>query len=316
MDAERFIRLKGLSKRDKSRRVRFLHHCYGYQRLFYESTYVLQDCTVRRKYRRQIRQTKCPSPGEDNVSFRLIPCSSDLEKEMQETKPRDSGENDLHLSMPGIWNLSFYSEIYDVPESFLFLLSQVIRLYNEKIIPSESSTTERIGLSEFLHRAKLLERCISEWQPPLEEINARYCAEESQETTKKGLKNMLEALHQSLMIYFYRMIYDVETVTIQDRVVFVMERLTDMNPSDIGAAKFTAAFLWPSFIAASEALDPAVQAAFDQWFDFNIRCCNLQTYTTTLQIVKDVWSLRRSSNDTRKSWIDVLQERDMCIFWS
>jgi hypothetical protein len=39
VEAEKFIRLKGLVK-NKSRKVRLLHHCYAFARLIYESTLI------------------------------------------------------------------------------------------------------------------------------------------------------------------------------------------------------------------------------------------------------------------------------------
>lgn len=278
---------------------------------------MLQDCTQRRKYRDEIQQAAIAVPGADNVAFRLLQWPLELDKNMEEPKQRESGENDLHLSMPGVWNLSYYSDIYEVPESFLCLLSQVIRLNNEKDLTHEPTPgTQTMSLPEFLSRAKALEQCICDWKPPPGELSDKVFADDSGEVRNHIVKNMLEALHQSLLIYFYRMIYNVDATTLQGRVEMVRERLTDSSAKEIGIAKYTAAFVWPGFIAASEALDPIAQASFSQWFEFNISCSGLQTYSTILQIVRQVWAMRRVSGDTRTSWVDVLREQNMCMFWS
>lgn len=39
---------------------------------------------------------------------------------------------DLHLGIPGRWSLTLFPKIHGVAESFLMLLSQVIRLANER----------------------------------------------------------------------------------------------------------------------------------------------------------------------------------------
>jgi hypothetical protein len=71
LEAEKFIRLKGL-KRRKSRKVRLLHHCYVFERLFHESIFICgANSTQRRHVRRAIETSGLAPASVDGLSFRL-----------------------------------------------------------------------------------------------------------------------------------------------------------------------------------------------------------------------------------------------------
>ncbi|KAJ6110546.1 hypothetical protein N7486_002781 [Penicillium sp. IBT 16267x] len=115
LEAEKLIRLKGL-KRKKSRKVRLLHHCYVFERMFHESIFICGASSVQRRHvRRTIESSGLSCCSVDGLSFRLYTWQN-LEKEMLRVRDREEGENDLHLERPGLFSATLYPEIFGVPE--------------------------------------------------------------------------------------------------------------------------------------------------------------------------------------------------------
>ena len=131
LEAEKFIRLRGL-KRKKSRKVRLLHHCYAFERIIHESIFICgANSTQRHHIRTAIESSGLGMYSLDSLSFRLTGWK-DLNQEMMRVRGQEEGENDLHLERPGLWSSTLYPEIFGIPEQWVFLLSQVIRLGKEK----------------------------------------------------------------------------------------------------------------------------------------------------------------------------------------
>lgn len=163
-DTDRFIRLKGPSK-PKSRKVRLLHHQYGFLRLLYESTQLADSSS-----RTSTGTWRCTMAFADEMSarrdrsFRLARWNKELGQKMLEIKDRERGENDLLLQDPGRWDATMYPEMFGVPESLLALLSQTIRLANERDVAKKNPGDDSLSWQEFSSRAQSLEKCISSWQ--------------------------------------------------------------------------------------------------------------------------------------------------------
>lgn len=88
LEAEKFIRVKGL-KRKKSRKVRLLHHCYVFERMFHESIFVCAaNSNQRRHVRRAIESSGLAPASVDGLSFRLYKWKN-LRQEM--LRVRDPG---------------------------------------------------------------------------------------------------------------------------------------------------------------------------------------------------------------------------------
>lgn len=98
--------------------------------------------------------------------FRLAHWNKELDQTMLEIKDRERGENDLLLQDPGRWDATIYPEMFGVPESLLALLSQTIRLANERYMAKNHLEDDSLGWQEFSSRAQSLEKCISSWQVP------------------------------------------------------------------------------------------------------------------------------------------------------
>lgn len=267
LEAEKFIRMKGL-KRRKSRKVRLLHHCYVFERLFHESIFICGANSNQRCHIRKAIESSGLAPASvDGLSFRLYKWKN-LHQEMLRVRDREEGENDLHLERPGLFFATLYPEIFGVPEPWLVLLSSVIRLGTEKD-GAVQDNPDALNLRDFISRAKNLEDYINQLQRP---NAANPISTDHQPLIDQHiLENMLEAVQHALAIYFYRRIYNLSASMLQDKVVKVRDCLHRCQDSDPSVVHGSAGFVWPAFIAACEAEDPKIQDSFLTWFEISGR---------------------------------------------
>lgn len=301
VEAEKFIRLRGLNRK-KSRKVRLLHHCYVFERLFHESTFIDSiDTQQRHHVRKTIESSGLAVHSRDSLSFRP-PQFINLDEEMSEVKSQELGENDLHLECLGEFPPTLYPEIFGVPESWMLLLSLTIRLAKEKDSAEAAESSHNSSLKDFMTRAKAIERRIHR----LQRSNTQAIPASSDLHVLDG---MLDAVQQALAIYFYRRIYDVDASMLQQKVVGVRDCLLRCEYADPGMVHGSAGFLWSAFMAACEAEDPEVQVSFSHWFRTSAQRSGLSCFTGTLEIVEQVWQEKRTSGRGNVSWRDIIKRQ-------
>ncbi|KAI2986189.1 Arylsulfotransferase (ASST) family protein [Aspergillus niger] len=313
LDCENWVRFRGLPKTRKSRKVRLLHHCYVYLRIFQESTSVLPVSHV---------EIESDHASPDTVrsiattrSFRLRQWEGRLDQRMSELKEQHQGENDLHLEIPGRWDSTMYPQVFGLPESLLFLLSQVTRLGNERDLSDLGSYTGALDFRQFSARARSLERCISTWRPPsLPDADPHSIIAQTNATI---VRLMLSALHKALLIFFYRRIYDVDPMILQDKAWQVRDALAQVERDDMPATRIAAPFIWAAFIAACEALDPTLQDWFAGWFETSARKSGLGTFKLALKIARQVWERQRLplNSSASTSWPQIMRESNLSLFY-
>jgi arginine metabolism regulation protein II len=246
-------------------------------------------------------------PFQDPLSFRLT-AWDDLEKKLSETKSRDEGENDLHLGTPGLWSATLYPEIFGVPETWLTLLSQVIRLANEREL-AENAGNDAISLHEYLRRAKDLERFILRWEAPtLSAVSSNTSTALIVDTDWVTLDSMLSALRHALAIYYYRRILDVNPEVLQAKVTNVRDSLFAVKQLCQSNGKHLNGLMWSAFIAGCEAQEPAVQSSFSHWFGFCTQRNGHASFTKMRLIMEKVWHEREKDQKTSVSWIRLLKD--------
>ncbi|KAB8228186.1 transcription factor domain-containing protein [Aspergillus alliaceus] len=144
IDAERLMRLRGLPKREISRKARVLHHIYTWIRIVGESTYVLHDYSPSASFIETPNlsfQTREEILEQDNSrrsgldarldDFLLLqPRQVDSDLDIDAPKEREVALHDIHLEDSRRWADTLYSEIYGIPETWPSLVSQTTRLAN------------------------------------------------------------------------------------------------------------------------------------------------------------------------------------------
>lgn len=320
LDAERFIRLKGLTKTRKSRKVRLLHHFYSYLRILHETTRGAFEVTGR--VPGQLLHDSSSDAFFIESRFRFDPtCMRLTESFTTSIKDTELAEGDLHLVAPGQWERTLYPECVGIPESFMQLLSQVIRLGNEVDIAKYCPEKGTLSLSDFVIRAKDLEKCCIDWNPKSgldweaeddSQANDRYSNEDML------LGELKVALHYALLIYFHRRVYDVNAVVLQDKVNQTLDILKRAGNTQVDGIQYTLShFVWPGFIAACESLDPEAQLSFSSWFDDCADQTGLETFTEARKVAQKVWEGRRKSKTRDFSWREILTAQDgIRLFYS
>lgn len=120
-------------------------------------------------------------------------------------------------------------------------------------------------------------------------------------------QNMLEALQESQAIYFYRRIYNPDTLVLQARVQKVCASLACMQAMGACLPYGSASFIWPAFIAACEAEDLDTQFSFSQWFEHYAQKSGLPAFKSALGIVQQVWWARSSPDGANTTWLDLMK---------
>jgi hypothetical protein len=235
----------------------------------------------------------------DSLSFRLSGWEN-LDQEMMRVRGQEEGENDLHLERPGFWSNSLYPEIFGIPEPWIILLSQVIRLGKEKDTAEGNDASNCLSLKEFIRRAKTLEDYVNNLtRPSLENAHSHL--------DHDIIENMLNAMQNALTIYFYRRIRDVNASLLQQKVVGVLDNLLRCEDTDSTVVHGSAGFIWPAFIAACEAEDPLVQLSFSDWFVSSARRSGLSCFTETLANVQRIWQEKSCANGRSVTWLDLMK---------
>lgn len=310
LDAERLIRLRGLPKSNLSRKVRLLHHCYAYLRIFNESTLVLP--------------TDSPNAEHDETSiarslascFRLSKWPENIGEKMNEDKERDTGEKDLHLEVPGKWDSSMYPGIYGVPESFLVLLSQSIRLANERDILYQSPRDASLRIEHFFQYSKGVERQICDWQAQSYLYPDGFDPSVSAdllESNKRAVALLLQAMQHALKIFFYRRVYGLCSDILQPYVVQTIEALEGIEEEDKASGGRTVTMVWPAFIAACEAQNGDLQMRYEKWFEASIVGCGLPAFERAKDLAQRIWKARRTPGNSDIGWPALVREHGLVV---
>lgn len=305
IEAEKFIRMKGLNRK-KSRKVRLLHHCYVFERMFHESVYLAGTNSPHRSHaRKAIESSGAMAYSRDSLSFRLGDLH-DLDGQMLRVKCREEGENDLHLQNPGFWPKTLYPEIFGLPERYVFALSLVIRLGQWRDEARHQNAADALSLKDFLSRAKTVERYIKQLYQPNQGLDA--FSMDQFEASEPMLNDLLLAMQHALTIYFHRRIYDVEADVLQAHVVGVRDCLLRSEAAGADTIYGLARLLWPAFIAACEAEDPQVQASFAVWFQSSASRSGLDYFNNARANIERVWDARRNDRGSQVTWVDFMRK--------
>ena len=302
LETEKFIRLRGLNRK-KSRKVRLLHHCYACMRFFHEST-IISGLHSRQRHhvREAVESSGMVIYSRDGLSFRLKDWN-DLDREETVVKSQEEGENDLHLSEPGLFSATMYPEIYGIPEPWIFLLSQTIRLGNERDAAERGIREKTLLLKDFLCRAKAIERRINNMEGMIPMVSA-CCNREP--VDQHVVETILHGMQAALAIYFYRRVYDVDASILQRKVVSVRDWLFRCEHADRTMVFGYVGQIWPAFIAACEAEDHELQASFSTWFITSAQQSGLPCFTETLKDIECVWQEKRNCYGKSVTWVELM----------
>lgn len=208
-------------------------------------------------------------------------------------KPEDIGYNDIHLDVTGTWAATLYPEVIGVSESLVTLLSKTISLVNERPRLEAAGRRDAAISAALSKHVKTLEQQIWSWSGPNDEIEPK-------------LGSLTLAMHQALIIFFYRRVYNTNVMIIQSQVRNTLEHILECL--DIGRhdSDLAVSIAWSTFIAASEAASAELQekglVALKAVDDYGMFLEQGKPST----ISKAVWLHRDKTKDFAFGWPDLM----------
>ncbi|KAJ5673781.1 transcriptional regulator family: Fungal Specific TF [Penicillium macrosclerotiorum] len=332
IDAERLLRLRGLSKRRISKKARLLHHVYTWLRIVGESTFVLHDYGLSYSCLEMLgtftRSQPSSSTGNSSTAvvfsepnphlddfLRLENQNSDSDLNIDEPKDQASGYHDIHLHDSRSFPETLYKQIYGIPETWLSLVSQTTRLANVLATWDIARTSGRkLSLEAWetlQRRAMRLENMICSFNLG----RARGGATDLQATCKPH-GHMLEALNGALVIFFYRRIRETHPAALQGYVDSVIAALEKCSASLSQSGLVGPGTAWPAFIAGCEALTTERREAIMRWIDNASSICGFTSFTTARYIMTKLWRKQDEYLTANRStpvpiWVEILKEEQI-----
>lgn len=311
LEAECFIRLRGIPA-TKTFGHRVLHHMYTHLRVMIESTNIIQEPTgggwMDAPSLDQVLES-ATSPRKFGVDQNSL---GDLDTTRH--KPEDVGYNDIHLDVSGCWPPTLYPELYGVPETLMTLLSQTISLVNEKPKLEAAALADPAVSLALSQHIKTLERQIWSWSlqasnmPAGPRLPPSLVNEESQPLDRPQVESMALAMHGALIIYFYRRVYNMSVMIVQDQVRRTLELIQPCLAMGQFDADFSVSISWSAFIAACEAATPELQK-------LGLRCLeSIDDHGLLVErggpsaVARAVWERRKQTGDFTFGWPDLMRQ--------
>jgi arginine metabolism regulation protein II len=294
--AERLLRLRGLAKREVSRRARLLHHVYTWLRIIGESTFVLHDHRSGALQHRieSILNANSGIPELSPMSdrsrntieeyselddfLRIETHATENDTDLDSSKDQTAGLRDIHLADVRQWPQTLYMEVYGIPEIWLSLVSQVTRIANVMdILESSSIVMPQAFTGSIQAKLDRLEHKICSFSAEHSTISPLPLGHESctESDTASSILSiaqqaMLRAMSSALVIFFYRRIRKVHTWILQAHVNDVIKALKDFGEAHEYTCSSTSGTIgtpWPAFIAGCEAMSLESQQWLSDWIE-------------------------------------------------
>lgn len=330
IDAERLVRIRGLAKRELSRKVRFSHHVYTWLRIIGESTFTLQDhnssglqAKIEKIFKNHF-ETSHPMSlteqenqnGEDIFQLddflRIEAHGADSDSDANSWKEQEAGLRDIHLADPRKWSKTLYMDIYGIPELWLSLVSQTTRVANILELVERTSLQVPRGFADSLQRkTNRLEHmvCTFSAQHSIPSSSASPRAGDNQteatvSNTASAGQAMLRAMGSALVIFFYRRIRKVHPWILQSHVSDVIAALKDFDQRQDATSIKTPGTPWPAFIAGCEAMSTSSRSWFLAWMQKGASQSAFNGFTFSQKVMQEVWeqqdTSKRLSEKTRE----------------
>ncbi|PLB42154.1 Zn(II)2Cys6 transcription factor [Aspergillus candidus] len=327
VDAERLLRLRGLSKHRIPQKARLLHHVYTWLRIVGESTYVLHDYSPSSSFLESLESNfRLRRPGDNATAtsewntrlddfLRLESRNPDCDLNINEPKDRETGFYDIHLQDSRSFPETLYKQTYGIPETWLSLVSQTTRLANvmESFrIAQKSYKGINVEAWETLHRRSvLLENMICSFS-----LGRSRDGKIEDTDTSTAARHMIHALSAALVIFFYRRIRQVHPVVLGGEVDKVISALNHFNTAMPHESLTGPGTAWPAFIAGCEAITDSQREEFMQWLNEADSKCGFAAFRTAKGIMAELWRkqdqhLATDRGEPVPTWIDITRQAQL-----
>ena len=287
IDAERLIRQRGPNSTHNTFQYRALIHVYAYYRIIMESIcFATGRCTLE-------------SPNGSLERFSVTEDTLEVGLDPLAEKTSEVGYNDIHLDFHGKWQETLYTKIYGVPENLLTMLSQTVKLANGKQ-RLESVAVSSKHVSDALRRhTKRLERNIWALCPRDDTPN---------DNNQSSTSNLVLAVHQALIVYFYRQVQKVDAMILQDSVRKALDHLEPCLDKLEHGHDLTFLIAWAAFVVACEAATDELQKRALGCLTRIEACASFFIIRRMSHVAQRVWEHRQRTDDWTISWLGVARD--------
>ncbi|KIX06493.1 uncharacterized protein Z518_04469 [Rhinocladiella mackenziei CBS 650.93] len=331
LDVENFMRIQHAKKPQMSPKMQMLHSIYLYLRTLEETTHSYQpsgvgeDCSSPITAWRRLGSGSW-DPGPTSSSWRNWSPSRGAEHESAMTS------HDPKLVQNDDNNASIFEQIYSIPESLFCLMSHAASLAHAMSQVRGMREDDYVAHTTFSQQIRQTEADICSWKnvyqlPQASKQSSKFHSEicsgsppqtnhaenaedisdfKSQRSTL--LHHFNEALHAAIIIYFYRTVKDVNTVTLQPIVERALYHLLKHETLKEKYHDPSSNTCWPGFIAGCEALDPKHQDQISGWLQRSAQQSGMRMFEVADMAVKQVWKARATSGNFGLHWSEVLKQ--------
>lgn len=311
LDAERAIRLRGLSKPHVSKKARLLHNIFLYNRIIEESTFVYSEMDKSRSIRARGPSIQPILPSDDIVYAASLDCNNQGCCNCLVNNPNTIGSqrslSEQLITNDGVW----FERIYGIPITLMSLISQVTSLARDADSQRSSSTAADMQyIMSFAHRAHTLEDliCGFRWEPiqetqdesytPMELLSSSQPSCPTKQASVHGnmMCHLVSAMHQALLIFFYRRVRKLNSYALQPFVKRTISELIAFQRAKEENNIVTPEICWPGFIAGCEALEEEDRRQIRQWFRQSGR--GWRNFDKVGQIMEKFWRSREHQGGT------------------
>jgi arginine metabolism regulation protein II len=276
-DAEKLICVRGISKRAKSRKAQILHYIFLFLRVIEESTYIYPQ------------GENCDRTHELNMDDLLFP-SIHLQPRGPNLNPVTRAEFELGLLSIVPNSPSLLMEIYGIPLSLFSLISRATSLANT-LNPEVSIEADRLGDPERAKQIKKFENEICTWNIEDATIAEAGFMEQTigvSPAHSGRTQHLILALHNALMLYFYRRIYNVNPWLLQSFVDKVLVHLQKVEQEKIELNILNTSIVWPGFLAAVEACGEDSRRMSLAWLRSNWQKSGWRSFESAANIAEEL----------------------------
>lgn len=289
-DLGQYIRIYGMPKLFKSRKVQMLHSIYLYL------------CIL----------TKCPDTqaqgfaiigAQESNNQDVVPSQQLL---TWDTLVQPSLDDQMLQAEMLYFPKSVFEQIYSIPESLFKLIMKTTQLADEMEKISSSGKMMLGGDEVLTGKIKDLENKICSWdyndtgmlpihRPPKEQFPHHF----------------VQAMHAALMIYFYRSVRDLHIAAVQPYVEKTIYHLMEFDKTKDNGSSNTC---WPGFIAGCEATDSKTWNEIAAWMERSAQDSGFRMFSVARQAIQKVWDARSVSGNHNISWNSILKDsRDLRV---
>lgn len=252
-----------------------------------------------------------PDALEDTLLFPSIQTQALRARHISTTEPQADFELQLLSMVPN--SPSLLMEIYGIPLSLFSLISRATYLANE-LEAQGAHMSKMTSDQKTSTRIKALENEICSWN-----LNDAIIVEAGSNTSPEaaamkteGREYLILAIFNALILYFYRRVYNTNSLILQGYVHKVLENLEMLDNYRMQSDTRNTSLIWPGFLAAVESSSEESRRRSLEWLRRNGMKSGWKSFASAETIAQELWKIK-SSTSPDITWIDLLRGRGTAL---